>query len=185
MIETDRLQMRQLTRDDLPWLIEMRRRPEVRKYLGGERMQNPEAITRRLEFYFDCYEKGLGQRVMIWKETGERIGCSGLQPLEDTGEIEVGYSIQPEFWRRGIGYECAVRWLDHGFNALGLERIVAIAAKDNVGSWRIMEKCGMQYQGIEEHYGLPVVAYAISKSEFNKDRSSEITEGSKLIVRSS
>ena len=168
MIETERLIMRPLTHGDLPWLIEMRTRPEVYKYLGGTRMQNADAITKRIEFYFECYKKGLGQQVMIWKETGERIGCSGLQPLEDTGEIEVGYSLQPEFWRRGIGYECAMAWLDHGFNELGLERIVAIAVKENVGSWKIMEKCGMRYEGEREHYGLPVICYAIEKSDFDK-----------------
>lgn len=173
MIETERLKMRPLTHDDLPWLIEMRTRPEVYKYLGGTKMQNAEAITKRIEFYFDCYEKGLGQCVMIWKETGERIGCSGLQPLEDTGEIEVGYSLLPEFWRIGIGHECAMAWLDHGFNNLGLERIVAIAVKENVGSWKIMEKCGMRYQGEREHYGLPVICYAIEKPEFDKISATE------------
>jgi ribosomal-protein-alanine N-acetyltransferase len=174
MLETERLIIRKLTHDDLPWMIEMRTRPEVYKYLGGIKMQNPEAIAKRLEFYLECYERfGFGQCAMIWKETGELIGCSGLQPLEDTGEIEVGYSLQPEFWRRGIGRECAYAWLDYGFNTLGLERIVAIAIKENEGSWRIMEKCGMQYEGIEEHYGLPVVCYAISKQDFNR-RKSEI-----------
>ena len=168
MIETERLKMRQLTRGDLPWLIAMRSRPEVYKYLGGTRMQNAESITKRIEFYLDCYEKGLGQCVMIWKETGEQIGCSGLQPLEDTGDIEVGYSLQPEFWRQGIGYECALGWLDHGFNQLGLERIVAIAVKENVGSWKIMEKCGMHFEGEQEHYGLPVLCYAIGRAEFDK-----------------
>jgi hypothetical protein len=44
MIETERLQMREFTRDDLKWLIEMRTRPEVYKYLGGTRLQNPERI---------------------------------------------------------------------------------------------------------------------------------------------
>jgi len=160
--------MRPLTREDLPWLIAMRERPEVNKYLGGTRIQNADAITKRIEFYIDCYERRLGQCVMIWKETGERIGCSGLQPLEDTGEIEVGYSLQPEFWRRGIGYECAMGWLDYGFNKLGLGHIVAIAVKENVGSWKIMEKCGMHFEGEQVHYGLPVVCYAIGRAEFDK-----------------
>jgi len=169
MIETERLKMRQLTRDDLPWLIEMRTRPEVSKYLGGEKLQNPESISNRLDFYIACYEKfGFGSCAMLWKETGEPIGFSGLQPLEDTGEIEVGYSLQPEFWRMGIGYECALGWLTYGFETAGLERIVAIAIKENVGSWRIMEKCGMHYEGAQEHYGLSVVYYAIERSEFDK-----------------
>ena len=53
MIETERLKMRKLTPDDLPWLIENRSDPEVNKYLGGMRLQNPVAITTRFEFYLD------------------------------------------------------------------------------------------------------------------------------------
>lgn len=161
--------MRPFTRDDLPWLIEIRTLPEVSKYLGGSRLQNPEAISKRLDFYISCYEKfGFGTCAMLLKETGHPIGFSGLQPLEDTGEIEVGYSLLPEYWRMGFGYECAMGWLGHGFNAVGLERIVAIAVKENVGSWKIMEKCGMKYEGEQEHYGLPVVCYAIERSDFIK-----------------
>jgi ribosomal-protein-alanine N-acetyltransferase len=167
MIETDRLKMRKLTRDDLPWLIEMRSRPEVYKYLGGTRLQNADAVAKRFEKYLEWYDTlGFAQCVMIWKGTGERIGCSGLQPLEDTGEIELGYSIQPEFWHRGIGYECARGWLEYGFDTLGLERIVAVAIKENVGSWKIMEKCGMKFQENTEHYGFPVVLYAIERADF-------------------
>jgi RimJ/RimL family protein N-acetyltransferase len=31
-----------------------------------------------------------------------------------------------------------------------------------------MEKCGMRYEGIQEHYGMPVVVYAISREEFTR-----------------
>jgi ribosomal-protein-alanine N-acetyltransferase len=175
MIETERLQMRKFTRDDLKWLIEMRTRPEVYKYLGGTRLQNPEKISERLDFYIDCYDKfGFGTCAMLWKQTGEPIGFSGLQPLENTGEIEVGYTLAPEYWRRGLGYECAMGWLDYGFNVGGLERIVAVAIKENTGSWKIMEKCGMHFEDEREHYGLPVVYYAISKHEFNGNRSVKV-----------
>jgi len=103
---------------------------------------------------------------MIWKETGERIGCSGIQPLENTGEIELGYSVIPEYWRMGIGYECAYAWLEYGFKKCALDRIVAVADQENTGSWRIMEKCGMKFEGIQEHYGMPVVFYSISREGF-------------------
>lgn len=171
MLETERLIIRKYTLDDLEELIEMRSDPDVYRYLGGLERQNPAEITKRLDFYLDCYAKlGFGMSAMIWKETGENIGGSGLQPLEDTGEIEVGYSLKKRYWRMGIGYECAHAWLKHGFDKAGLERIVAVADEANVGSWRIMEKCGMAFEKKEFHYNMECKFYAISKEEFIKTR---------------
>lgn len=169
MLETERLFHRKFTREDLPRLIEMRSDPEVNIYLGGVRMQNPEAITKRIEFYIDSHEKhGFGMCMMIWKETGETIGWSGLQPLEGTSEIEVGYGMVKEFWGRGIGMETARAWLEFGFREKNLPRIVAVAYPENTGSWRIMEKLGMRYEKTEEHYGADCVFYGISREEFDK-----------------
>ena len=167
MIETERLTLRKFTPDDLPWLIKMRSPESVNRYLGGAAMQNPESLAVRLQFYIDCYDKfGFGNCVLGLKETGELIGTSGLQPLEDTGEIEVGYNLSEKYWRQGYGYECAMAWLTYGFEKCGLERIVAVSYPENIGSWRIMEKCGMTYQTTEPHYGIECVFYAVSRDEF-------------------
>lgn len=167
ILETERLIMRPITLEDLPWLVEMRTPPAVNKFLGGTRMQNGEALAKRMPFYLECHEKyGFGMSVMTLKDTGEQIGTSGLQPLEDTGDIEVGYNLSEAHWRKGIGYECARRWLEHGFENAGLERIVAVAHPENTGSWRIMEKCGMTFQRNEVHYDIECVLYAITKEEF-------------------
>ncbi|HVE57461.1 MAG TPA: GNAT family N-acetyltransferase [Pyrinomonadaceae bacterium] len=170
MLETERLIIRQFTFDDLDCLIELRSDEEVIKYIGKRKMQNPEAIEKRLRFYIDCYAKfGYGMCAMIWKETGEMIGWSGLQPLEETGETEVGYGMIKRFWGKGIGYECARAWLEYGFETAGAQRIVAVAAPENKGSWRIMEKCGMKYERTDKHYGMECVFYGISKEEFLKN----------------
>lgn len=167
MIETERLFFRKLTSEDLPWLIDMRSPEPVNRYLGGTKMQNPEALAARLEFYIECHDKfGFGNCAMGLKSTGELIGTSGLQPLEDTGEIEVGYNMSERFWRQGYGYECAAGWLKYGFEKCGLERIVAVAIPENKGSIRIMEKCGMTFEKAEDHYGFQCVMYAVSKADF-------------------
>jgi len=169
MIETERLLHRQFTFDDLAKLIELRSEDEVIKYLGGRTLQNPEAIEKRLQFYIDCYEKyGFGMCAMIWKESGEMIGWSGIQPLDNSPEIEVGYGMIKEFWGRGIGFETAQAWLNFGFREKNLERIVAVASPENTGSWRIMEKCGMTREKIAAHYNMECVFYGISKSDFFK-----------------
>lgn len=167
MIETERLIFRRFTPDDLPLLIEQRSDPEVSRYLGGPARQNPEALAKRMRFYISCYEQfGFGSCAMLWKPTGEIIGAAGLQPLEDTGEIEVGYSLVKDFWGMGLGTEAARGWLEYGFNTAGLERIVAIAVEANTASRRIMEKLGMRYEKTEVHYGEQCAFYAVSKAEF-------------------
>ncbi len=57
------------------------------------------------------------------------LGWSGLQPLEDTGETEVGYGMIKEFWGKGIGFECASPWLKYGFETTDLERILRWQAR--------------------------------------------------------
>jgi ribosomal-protein-alanine N-acetyltransferase len=169
MHETERLFFRPLTTGDLPWLIEMRSPEPVNRYLGGTAMQNPQSLAERLKFYIGCYEKfGFGNFAMGLRSTGELIGTSGLQPLEDTGEIEVGYNMSERFWRQGYGFECAFGWLKHGFLNCGLERIVAVSYPENIASWKIMEKCGMSFEKTERHYGIECVLYGVSKTDFVK-----------------
>ena len=167
MIETERLYFRKFELDDLPQLIEQRSDPDMYRFLGGTRMQNPDALAKRIRFYMSCYDShGFGMCPMFWKETGEMIGAAGLQPLENTGEIEVGYSVIKPLWGRGIGTEAARGWMEFGFNNFGLERIVAVAVVGNTASTRIMEKLAMRYEKTEEHYGEECAFYAVSKEDF-------------------
>jgi RimJ/RimL family protein N-acetyltransferase len=167
MIESERLIFRRFTLDDLPQLIQQRSDPDVNKFLGGTRLQNPEALSKRIRFYMSCYDShGFGMCAMIWKPTGEMIGSAGLQPLDGTKEIEVGYSMIKEYWGRGIGTEAARTWLEHGFREHRLDRIVAVALTENRASRHIMEKLGMQYEKTEFHYGAECAFYAISRAEF-------------------
>lgn len=167
MVESERLTFRKFTLEDLPLLIEQRSDPEVNKFLGGTKLQNPEALGKRIRFYMSCYEShGFGMCAMLWRPTGEMIGSAGLQPLDGTDEIEVGYSMIREYWGKGIGTEAARAWLDHGFQEHGLERIVAVAHTGNWASRRIMEKLGMTYEKTEFHYDAECASYAISKDKF-------------------
>ena len=167
ILETERVWFRPFVDDDLPLLIEQRSDPDMNRYLGGMKMQNAEALTKRIQFYISCVEKfGFGMCPMFLKDSDEMIGAAGLQPLEDTGEIEVGYSLVKEYWGRGIGTEAAIGWMNFGFETKGLERIVAVAAVENTASRRIMEKIGMVYEKTEPHYDIDCAFYAISKTDF-------------------
>lgn len=166
VLETDRLAFRPFVLEDLPLLIEQRSDPEMNRYLGGPDLQNAAFLSKRINYYISSFEScGFGSCLMFWKKTGEPIGSAGLQPLEGTDDIEVGYNMINEFWGRGIGTEAAKAWMDYGFKK-GLERIVAVAHLDNLASIRIMKKLGMTYEKTEMHWGIECDFYGISKNEF-------------------
>ncbi len=166
MIETARLLFRKFTMADLDWLCELRSDEEVARYLGG--VQQRERIETRLRWYLDCYEKlGFGYCLMTYRESGEAIGWCGLQPLDDTGEIEIGYGMAKAYWGFGLGTEACKAWLKFGFDKLDMPRITAIAFPENTASRHIMEKAGMKYEKNIFARGHHLALYAISKTEFN------------------
>lgn len=167
MIETQRLLTRKFTLADLDWLASMRADEEVSKYLGTPAHHTREKVETRLRFYISCYEKyGFGVCGVTQKSDGKMIGWSGLQPLEDSGEIEVGYAFDKPYWRQGFATEIAAAWLRYGFEQAGLKRIVAVTMPENTGSWHVMEKLGMKFEKRAKYYETDCVFYAISRDEF-------------------
>lgn len=159
--------MRPPARDDLPALVALRSDEEVSRYLGGAAKARPEVLDKRLDFYIGCVAShGFAMGPLLLKGGGGLIGWGGLQPLEETGEIEVGYSFAKAHWGRGYATEMAAAWLRYGFERAGLERIVAVASPENAGSRHVMEKLGMKYEKNGPHYGVDCVFYAISRAEF-------------------
>ncbi len=158
---------RKFTLADLDWLASMRADEEVSKYLGTPTQSTREKVGERLRFYLSCYEKhGFGMCGVTQKPNDKLIGWSGLQPLEDTGEIEVGYAFDKPFWRQGFATEVAAAWLRFGFEQAGLKRIVAVAVPENTASRHVMEKLGMKFEKRAQHYQTECVFYAIERDEF-------------------
>lgn len=63
---------------------------------------------------------------------------------EDEGKPEVSYWIGKEYWGRGIATSALTEFLINGNKA---RPIYARVAKDNLGSLRILEKCGFIVTG--------------------------------------
>lgn len=167
IIETERLILRPFTWDDLPEQMRLRSDPEVVRYLGGIEMQTPEFVEKRFRFYMECRERyGFSMSPAVRKADGVAVGWGGLQPLEETGEIEVGYGFDKPYWGQGYATEVAAAWLRYGFEEARLARIIAVAVPENEGSRRVMEKLGMRYEKNETHYGHDCVFYSITRDEF-------------------
>ena len=83
------------------------------------------------------------------KETGRIIGTIGFMSWSrEDSSAEVGYSMAREHWGKGLMTEALAAVLEFAFSSIGLHRVWAVHEADNPASGRVMEKCGMRYEGL-------------------------------------
>ena len=61
-------------------------------------------------------------------------------PFED--KVEIGFVLGSEFWGRGYATEAARASMRHGFEVIGLGRIISTTYADHWASRRVMERSG-------------------------------------------
>ena len=90
------------------------------------------------------------------KSTGAFVGQCGLRPVDEGAgpEIDLAYHYASHCWGKGYATEAAIAVIGHGLGPVGLATIMAVVVPQNIGSWRVMEKAGMRYQGIVDYYGM-------------------------------
>ncbi|MGK6312069.1 GNAT family N-acetyltransferase [Neorhizobium sp. DT-125] len=148
VLATDRLALRELTRNDVPVLHRIFGDPGSMRYY-------PRAKT--LEETFDWFEKlafqsyaenGFGLWGMVEKASGELIGDCGitLQQTPSGMEPEIGYHLRSEWLGRGYAFEAAAGCRDFGLNVLGLPRIVSIVSPDNIPSLRVAARVHQRWE---------------------------------------
>ncbi|WP_245884366.1 GNAT family N-acetyltransferase [Tumebacillus permanentifrigoris] len=92
------------------------------------------------------------QRLLRWaitrKEDDRMIGTVIISNwIRPFASADLGYDLAREYWGRGIMTEILKRVLAFGFEEMGLNRIEASSAPENVGSRRVLEKLGFAYEG--------------------------------------
>jgi ribosomal-protein-alanine N-acetyltransferase len=179
-IETDRLRLRIFQADDLdPYCERIFADTDVTRYLPVSQLTPIERTRKAIEkFQQQFIDRGFGFWAVELKSTNELIGHCGLQHLDNTPEVEIGYAIGKNYWRQGLTSEAAQATLRYAFEALQLDRVVAVAVPVNAGSTRVMEHIGMKFQGSARYYNLDVVRYVIERKDFEAgDAFYQVTSG--------
>ena len=110
---------------------------------------------------------------IVLKETSEVIGVVTLSQIDQQKKsAQIGFWIGKKYWGHGLTTEAVQLALEFGFNNLGLEEIEAWTFEKNVGSRKVMEKCGFKLDGVVESAYLKYnemqnrLNYRILKSEY-------------------
>lgn len=117
---------------DVTWLGVARTREESERY-----------VAHKVGFWS---EHGFGPYAVIEKATGAFLGHGGLEPLEETREVQLSYYLGRRAWGRGLATELGEAVLRHGFGELRLDRIAAIVRPHNTASRRVLAKLGFAHE---------------------------------------
>jgi ribosomal-protein-alanine N-acetyltransferase len=167
---TERLLLRPFTSDDLDEFALLCADPDVMRYIANGEPQSRQRSEMRFNTLIEHWNAhGFGLWAAIEKESAEFMGFCGLQFLDNTPEIEVGYRLAKRFWGRGFATEAARASLRYGFEELDLDRIVAIVQPANVASCRVVERIGLRYVKDARFYQTDVSYYAITREEYRPD----------------
>lgn len=150
VLETERLTLREFTRDDANLLVELDSDPDVMRFLtGGEPTTREYIEEKMLPTLLEDYGRfpGFG----IWAADATDTGFVGwfeLRPANDSppGEVVLGYRLRQAAWGRGYATEGGRALLHRGFDELGVRTVVAETMAVNTGSRRVMEKLGLSHR---------------------------------------
>jgi len=153
-IETARLILRNMTKDDYNDLAAILTDPETMQHYP--RPYDEDGVHRWINWTLDNYDKhGFGLWAVTLKETGEFIGDCGItmQPIHGEWLPEIGYHINKKYWRRGYASEAAAACIRMAFEEFGFPAVYSYMKYSNEASWRTAMKNGMT---LVEEYDDPV-----------------------------
>lgn len=160
VMETERLLLRTFTLEDAPLIYELNLDPEVIRYtldpikdIDHARQVLEQVILPQYALYDH------GRWAVHTKSDTKFIGWCGLKARSERNEIDLGYRFIKTTWGRGYATEAAWACIKYGFERLKLRRIVGRAMPENIGSLKVLEKCGMVYIGEELVDGHPAKTY--------------------------
>ncbi len=148
-----------IVKADLPDIVRMLAKESVCRLLSFG--PNTEQDTRN---YFEPLVESIGKSLemnelpkehvfTIRKENGEFLGQCGLLPIAfSPGNFLIGYTLDDTGWRQGYGEKSCRFLVEYAFNILRASRISGDCFSGNIGSRRVMEKCGFIAEGCQKRY---------------------------------
>lgn len=177
-LETDRLVLRRTVKSDIDEFFFIQLNPNIRRYLGTNRLGDDLEKNRK---YFD-EEKYNELNYYRWtierKEDNKILGCIYLNIHDEKARTAgIDYWIREDAWGNGYTTEASRKILNFAFDTLNINRIESCGGKDNPGTYKVMEKIGLKYEGerkegIFYYYGglENLVLYGITKEEYKNNK---------------
>ena len=148
VVDTERLQLTRLSYAHCEFIFGLVNEPSFKQFIGDKEVHSLEDARRYLrEGPIGSYEEhGYGLFLVSVRESAMPAGICGLVKREEFDDPDLGFAFLKRFRRLGYASESARAVLEHGFDELGLRRIIAMADPDNEPSVRLLQTLGFVYE---------------------------------------
>jgi RimJ/RimL family protein N-acetyltransferase len=164
IIQTERLNLRAWTHKDRAAFALIAHEPEIVAWLNHGHPLSSEQIDgfigRQIENQRD---RGWCRWALELRDPGESdpagiVGFAGygcnLAP-----DVELGWTLLPQLWGRGLATEAGAAALHYGFDTVGFERIFSAILPENAASRAVAGKVGLVLDGVYLEDGEPTLRY--------------------------
>ncbi|WP_257532733.1 GNAT family N-acetyltransferase [Irregularibacter muris] len=174
-LETKRLLLRRFTMDDGEdmfnhWAGDY----DICKYMRWQAHRSVEETKDVINSWIFSYDES---PFYLWaiefKETQELIGSISLFVINENDLCgDVGYCVGKRYWGQGIATEALKTVLDFAFMNIGFNRIETYHSTSNPASGRVMQKCGMIFEGLARQKYKSIIGfensnmYALLKEDY-------------------
>ncbi|HVF11058.1 MAG TPA: GNAT family N-acetyltransferase [Abditibacteriaceae bacterium] len=177
VLETARLRLRPIRRDDAGAMFEYASDPLVTQYLQWRTHESLEDTHDYITALLDRQEHpDLAPWGIEHRQDGRLIGSCDFHNWNlEHARAELGYVLAREYWRQGYMTEAVRAVVACGFDTMSLNRIEALCRLPNVASARVLEKAGMRFEGVLRQYLFAhgvyhdYKIYALLREEYSTD----------------
>lgn len=154
-IETDRLILRRFEYGDCNSMLKNWIADEKIQLMYSEPVyKTPDEVNELLSKYISSYSKDDYYRwAVIEKVSGECIGQIAYFLVDNKNHFaEIEYCIGSQFQRKGYATEAAKSVIGYGFDKINLHKVQICTKTINLPSKKVIEKCGLTYEGTLRDY---------------------------------
>lgn len=142
-LETERLAIRLITRNDAPFILELLNTEGWKKQIGDKNVMNEadaaNYIQKTLDTPFYHYY------VFGAKETNEPIGVVSFIKRSDQEHPDIGFALLPQYERRGYAYEATRSFLNKIIELKQFDQVIGITLSDNARSIKLLQKLRLSF----------------------------------------
>lgn len=149
-LETEHLVLRRVSMSDAEDLFDYASDPEVSRHSTWAPHRSLDDTRQYITTLVNQYK---AHHVAPWgiehKVERKLIGTCGFANwMVHHDRAEIGYALGRRYWNHGLMTEAVRAVIAFGFTQMKLNRIEARCKVENVASARVMEKAGMQFEGV-------------------------------------